>query len=108
MLEPSWCSHSPTCECLSFPPNYYILQSMFDYSINLFNESPPRSSTVTPILIDQPEPTVATPTNLTCSAIPPPILPQSAVSILAQDIPTERARDIAKGLITTLQHRNTI
>src|SRR5579863_7492958 len=98
MLEPSWCSHSPTCERLSFPPDYFTLRSMSDYSVNLSNESPPRSSTVTPIVVDRPE--SPTPADLGSShqAIPPPISPQSAVNVLAQDIPTERARDIARSL----------
>src|SRR5579863_3664435 len=102
MLEPSWCSHSPICERLSFPPNYYILRSMSDYSLTLSNESPPRSSTVTPIIIDQPELTTPTAPGTNCTAIPPSISLQSAINILAQDVPTKRAKDITKGLITTL------
>src|SRR5579863_10385407 len=60
MLEPSWCSHTPTCERLLFPPNYFNLRSMSDYSVNLSNESPPRSATATPIIIHQPESTNST------------------------------------------------
>src|SRR5579863_8042386 len=108
MLEPPWCSHSPTCERLSFPPNYFSLRSMSDYSTNLSNESPPQSSTVTPIIVDQLESTNATLTGPGCAAIPPPVSPQTAVNILAQDLPTEQARDIARGLVTTIQHRDTI
>src|SRR5579863_7517019 len=108
MLEPLWCSHSPTCECLSFPPNYFSLRSMSDYFTNLSNESPPRSSTVTPIIADQPELTNATLTGPGHAAIPPPISPQTAVNILAQDLADEQAQAIARGLVTTLQHRDTI
>src|SRR5579863_5222012 len=108
MLESSWCSHSSTCECLSFPPDYFILQSMSDYSVNLSNESPPRSTTVTPIIVDQPESTEATAPSSARSAIPPPVSPQSAINILAQDLPADRVKDIAKGLITTIQHCDTI
>src|SRR5579863_3229505 len=108
MLESSWCSHSSTCERLSFPPDYFILRSMFDYSVNLSNESPPRSTTITPIIIDQPESTDAAAPNSARSAIPPPVSPQSAINILAQDLPADRVKDIAKGLITTIQHRDTI
>src|SRR5579863_6297830 len=108
MLEPSWCSHSPTCERLSFPPNYFILRSMSDYSVNLSNESPPRSTTVTLIIVDQPESTAATAPGSTRSAIPPPVSPQSALNILAQDLSADRVKDVAKGLVTTIQHRDTI
>src|SRR5579863_7839750 len=108
MLEPSWCSHSPTCEHLSFPPDYFTLRSMSDYSVNLSNESSPRSATATPIVVDQPDPTAAADHSSSRQAIPPPISPQSAVAILAQDVPAERARDIAQSLITTIQHRDTI
>src|SRR5579863_3506100 len=108
MLEPSWCSYSPTCEHLLFPPNYFSLRSMSDYSVNLSNESPPRSSTVTPILVDQLELTTAANLGSGRQAIPPPISPQSAISVLAQDIPTERARDITQSLVTTIQHWDTI
>src|SRR5579863_5233926 len=104
MLEPFWCSHSSICERLSFPPNYYILQSMSDYSVNLSNESPPRSSTVTPIIIDQPESTASTTPGSGRPAIPPPVSPQSALNILAQDLPTEQVKDVTKGLVTTIQH----
>src|SRR5579863_84629 len=99
MLEPLWCSRSPPCERLSFPPDYFNLRSMSDYSTNLSNESPPRSATATPIVIDQPEPTAVTDCGTSRQAIPPPISPQSAVNILAQDIPAERARDIARSQI---------
>src|SRR5579863_6781570 len=108
MLEPSWCSHSPTCEHLSFPPDYFTLRSMSDYSVNLSNESPPRSATATPIVIDQPDPTAAADLGSSHQAIPPPISPQSAISVLAQDLPAEHARDVARSLITTIQHRDTI
>src|SRR5579863_5205569 len=81
---------------------------MSDYSTNLSNESPPRSSTVTPIIVDQPESANANLTGPGRSAIPPPISPQTAINILAQDLPAEQARDIARGLITTIQHRDTI
>src|SRR5579863_9993339 len=108
MLEPLWCSHSPLCERLSFLPNYFSLRSMLDYSTNLSNESPPRSSTVTPIIVDQLESTNANLMGPGHSAIPPPVSPQTAVNILAQDLPAEQARDIARGLITTIQHRDTI
>src|SRR5579863_2921499 len=81
---------------------------MSDYSVNLSNESPPRSATATPIIVDQPDPTTAADLSPGRQAIPPPISPQSAVSILAQDVPTERARDIAQSLVTTIQHRDTI
>src|SRR5579863_5920087 len=108
MLEPLWCSRSPPCECLSFPPDYFNLRSMSDYSTNLFNESPPQSSTATPIIVDQPESTTATLTGPGRSAIPPPVSPQTAINILAQDLPAEQARDIARGLVTTIQHRDTI
>src|SRR5579863_97561 len=81
---------------------------MSDYSVNLSNESPPRSSTVTPIIVDQPESTAPTAPGPGCPAIPPPISPQSALNILAQDLPTECVKDVAKGLVTTIQHRNTI
>src|SRR5579863_7682653 len=108
MLEPLWCSRSPPCECLSFPPDYFNLRSMSDYSTNLSNESPPRSATATPIVIDQPESTIAADHGSSRQAIPPPISPQSAISILANNLPIERARDIARSLITTIQHRDTI
>src|SRR5579863_5385925 len=81
---------------------------MSDYSVNLSNESPPRSTTVTPIIVDQPESTDATAPNSARSAIPPPVSPQSAINILAQDLPADRVKDIAKGLITTIQHCDTI
>src|SRR5579863_10334643 len=105
MLEPSWCSHSPPCERLSFSPNYFSLRSMSDYSTNLSNESPPWSSTVTPIIVDQPDAALTGPGR---AAIPPPVSPQTAVNILTQDLPAEQARDIARGLVTTIQHRDTI
>src|SRR5579863_2234980 len=81
---------------------------MSDYSTNLSNESPPRSSTVTPIIIDQPESTNANLTGPGHPAIPPPVSSQTAVNILAQDLPAEQAQDIVQGLITTIQHRDTI
>src|SRR5579863_4726304 len=81
---------------------------MSDYSVNLSNESPPRSATATPIVVDQPKSAASADLGPSCQAIPPPISPQSAVSILAQDLPAERARDIARSLITTIQHRDTI
>src|SRR5579863_5871678 len=81
---------------------------MSDYSVNLSNKSPPRSSTVTPILINQPESTAAATLGPGHQAIPLPISPQSAISVLAQDIPTEHAQDIARSLITTIQHQDTI
>src|SRR5579863_480173 len=108
MLEPTWCSHSPTCERLSFPPNYYILRSMSDYSLALSNESPPRSSTVTPIIVDQPESTTPATPGPGCPTIPHPVSPQSAINILDQDLPSERVKEVAKGLVTTIQHHNTI
>src|SRR5579863_10002139 len=108
MLEPSWCSHSPPCKCLSFPPNYFSLRSMSDYSVNLSNESPPRSTKATPILVDQPESTTTADLSSSRSAIPPPISSQSAANVLAQDVPAEHARDIAQSLVTTIQHRDTI
>src|SRR5579863_7900292 len=108
MLEPSWCSHFPTCERLSFPPDYFTLRSMSDYSVNLSNESPPRSATATPIVVDQPESTTAAALGSGHQAIPPPISPQSAINVLAQDVPAERAWDIARSLVTTIQHRDTI
>src|SRR5579863_9593809 len=108
MLEPSWCSHSPTCERLTFPPDYFISRSMSDYSVNLSNESPPRSATATPIIVDQPESAETTSPSTTRAAIPPPVSPQSALSILAQELPANRVKDIAKGLVTTIQHRDTI
>ena len=81
---------------------------MSDYSVNLSNESPPRSSTVTPILVDQPESTEATSHNAARTTIPPPVSPQSALNILAQDLSADRVKDVAKGLVTTIQHRDTI
>src|SRR5579863_5786058 len=108
MLEPSWCSHTPTCECLSFPPDYFTLCPMSDYSVNLSNESPPRSATATPIVVDQPESATSADLSSSRQAIPPPISPQTAINVLAQDIPAERARDIARSLVTTIQHRDTI
>src|SRR5579863_7428981 len=81
---------------------------MSNYSLNLSNESPPRSSTATPIVIDQPDSTTPIDLGSSRQAIPPPISPQSAISILANDLPIERARDIARSLITTIQHRDTI
>ena len=81
---------------------------MSDYSTNLSNESPPRSATATPIVVDQPEPATALDSGPGRQAIPPPISPQSAVNVLAQDVPAERARDIARSLLTTIQHRDTI
>ena len=81
---------------------------MSDYSTNLSNEFPPRSSTVTPIIIDQPESANANLTGPGRATIPPPVSPQTAVNILAQDLPAEQARDIARGLITIIQHRDTI
>src|SRR5579863_10153157 len=81
---------------------------MSDYSTNLSNESPPRSATATPIIVDQPEPATAAASDAGRQVIPPPISPQSAISILANDLPIERARDIARSLITTIQHRDTI
>src|SRR5579863_1499862 len=81
---------------------------MSEYSVNLSNESPPRSTTATPIVVDQPEPATAADFGSSRQAIPPPISPQSAVSVLTQDIPAERARDIARSLITTIQHWDTI
>src|SRR5579863_9165878 len=81
---------------------------MSDYSVNLSNESPPRSATVTPIIVDQPESTETTALNTTRTAIPPPISPQSALNILTQELPADRVKDIAKGLVTTIQHRDTI
>src|SRR5579863_4943543 len=108
MLEPTWCSHFPTCERLSFPPNYYILRSMSDYSRAPSNESPPRSSTVTPIIVDQPDPTTTIAPGSGRPTIPRPISPQSAINILTQDLPAERATEVAKGLVTTIQHRDTI
>ena len=81
---------------------------MSDYLVNLSNESPPRSSTVTPIIIDQPESTTAVAPSSTRSTIPSPISPQSALNILTQDLFTEHVKDVAKGLITTIQHRDTI
>src|SRR5579863_4820500 len=108
MLEPSWCSHFPTCECLSFPPDYFTLRSMSDYSTNLSNESPPRSATATPIVINQPELAAAADLSASRQAIPLPISPQSAVNVLTKDISAERARDIARSLVTTIQHRDTI
>src|SRR5579863_8311816 len=38
----------------------------------------------------------------------PRAVTQTAVNILAQDLPAEQARDIAQGLVTTIQHRDTI
>src|SRR5579863_9276428 len=108
MLEPTWCSHSPTCERLSFPPNYFTLRSMSDYSLALSNESPPRSSTVTPIIVDQPESTAPVTPGPGRSAIPRPVSPQSAINILDQDLPNERVKEVTKGLVTTIQHRDTI
>src|SRR5579863_6071385 len=108
MLEPTWCSHTPTCERLSFPPDYFTLRSMSDYSVSLSNESPPRSSTVTPIIVDQPESTTPAAPGPGHPTIPRPVSPQSAINILAQDLPNERVKDIAKGLVTTIQHRDTI
>src|SRR5579863_981066 len=81
---------------------------MSDYSVNPSNESPPRSATATPIVVDQPESAASADLGPSRQAIPLPISPQSAVSILAQDVPTERARDIARSLITTIQHWDTI
>src|SRR5579863_314395 len=81
---------------------------MSDYSTNLSNESPPQSSTVTPIIVDQPESTNANLTGPGRSALPPPVSPQTAVNILTQDLPAKQARDIARGLITTIQHKDTI
>src|SRR5579863_3141245 len=108
MLEPSWCSHFPTCERLSFPPDYFTLRSMSDYSVNLSNESPPRSATTTPIVVDQPKSTTTAALGSGRQAIPLPISPQSAVNVLAQDIPAKHARDIARSLVTIIQHRDTI
>src|SRR5579863_730887 len=108
MLEPSWCSHSPTCECLSFPPNYYILRSMSDYSLNLSNKSPPQSSTVTPIIVNQPELTTPAAPGSGRPTIPRPVSPQTAINILDQDLPAEQVKEVAKGLVTTIQHRDTI
>src|SRR5579863_9846726 len=81
---------------------------MSDYSTNLSNESPPRSATATPIVVDQPESTTTLDSGPGRQVIPPPISPQSAVNILAQDVPAERAQDIARSLLTTIQHRDTI
>src|SRR5579863_6812270 len=81
---------------------------MSDYSLNLSNESPPRSSTATPIIIDQPSSAATADLDTSRQAIPPPISPQSAINILANDLPIERARDIAWSLITTIQHHDTI
>src|SRR5579863_310935 len=81
---------------------------MSDYSVNLSNESPPQSTTVTLIIIDQPESTATTAPGSAHSAIPPPISPQSALNILAQDLSANRVKDVAKRLITTIQHHNTI
>src|SRR5579863_2367640 len=80
---------------------------MSDYSTNLSNESPPQSSTVTPIIVNQLESTNANLTGPGRAAIPPPVSPQTAVNIPAQDLPAEQARDIVRGLITTIQHRDT-
>src|SRR5579863_3223374 len=98
----------PTCKRLSFPPDYFIPQPMSDYSVSLSNESPPRSTTVTPIIVDQPESTDATTPGSARTAIPPPVSPQSALNILAQDLPADRVKDVAKGLVTTIQHHDTI
>src|SRR5579863_4096729 len=108
MLEPTWCSHFPTCERLSFPPDYFTLRSMSDYSLAPSNESPPRSSTVTPIIVDQPESTTPTTPGPGRTAIPCPVSPQSAINILDQDLPNDRVKEVAKGLVTTIQHRDTI
>jgi len=81
---------------------------MSDYSVSLSNESPPRSATATPIIVDQPKSTAAANLGSSRQAIPLPISPQSAVNVLAQDIPAECARDIAQSLVTTIQHQDTI
>src|SRR5579863_1123744 len=81
---------------------------MSDYSVNLSNESLPWSSTVTPIIVDQPESTATVTSGPGRSAIPPPISPQSALNILAQDLSAEHIKDVTKGLITTIQHCDTI
>src|SRR5579863_9690988 len=108
MLDPPWCSHTPTCERLTFPQDYFNLHSMSDYSVNLSNESSPRSATATPIVVNQPDPATSADLGLSRQAIPSPISPQSAISVITQDVPAEHARDIARSLVTTIQHRDTI
>src|SRR5579863_9732935 len=81
---------------------------MSDYSLALSNESPPRSSTITPIIIDQSELTTPAAPGPGRPTIPRPVSPQSAINILAQDLPHERVKEVAKGLVTTIQHRDTI
>src|SRR5579863_2186349 len=60
---------------------------MSDYSLNPSNESPPQSATATTIIINQPESTTAAPTGANRAAISLLISPQSAINVLAQDIP---------------------
>src|SRR5579863_286993 len=81
---------------------------MSDYSLAPSNESPPRSSTVTPIIVDQPESTAPVAPGPGRPTIPRPVSPQSAINILDQDLPAGRVKEVAKGLVTTIQHRDTI
>src|SRR5579863_1562216 len=81
---------------------------MSDYSLAPSNESPPRSSTATPIIVDQPESTAPATPSSGRPAVPRPVSPQSAINILDQDLPAERVKDIAKELVTTIQHCDTI
>src|SRR5579863_7409769 len=79
-----------------------LVRNMSDYSVNLSNESPPRSSTVTPIIVNQPESTTTAAPGSGCSTIPPPVSPQSALNILAQDLPAKRVKDTASCFLTPI------